>query len=82
GQAPVDRADRGAMVPPGALRRAAKDRNDVGIALACTLLPQADAGTRRTCECTTQPRRREKNDRFNVRQALPAQDLLRLQQGF
>ena len=78
GQAPVDRAYRGAMAPSGALRRPAKDCNDVGVALACALMAQADAGTRRACECTTQSRCREKNDRFNVRQALPAQGLLRL----
>ncbi len=66
----------------GALSRTAQHRNDVGIAMALALLAHVDPGARRAREITTQPWCRENNDRFNVRQALPVQRPLALQQRF
>src|SRR4029450_7303466 len=81
-QTPVDGGHRGPMTPPGALSRTAQHRHDAGIALALALLAHIDSGASCAREITTQPRCGEKNDRFNVRQALPMQGLLVLQQRF
>src|SRR5215468_2191127 len=81
-QTPVNGGRRGPLTPPGALSRTAQHRHDVRIAMALILLAHVDTGAGRARELTAQPRCREKNERFNIRQTLPVQGLLALQQCF
>src|SRR5262245_16249660 len=81
-QTPVDGGHRNPMTPPGDLSRPVQHRYDVGIAMAPAVLTPVDPRARRPRELTAQPRCGEKNERFNVRQALPVQGLLALQQRF